>query len=65
MLVLARKLGESIVIGHDIRVTVVEVRGNKIRLGIEAPADVPVDRQEIRQLKLEFQEAAATVVAAT
>lgn len=47
MLVLSRKLGEKILIGNDIVVTVVQISGSKIRLGIEAPKDVPVFRQEL------------------
>ncbi len=47
MLVLSRKKNESIVINNDIIITVVEIRGDKIRLGIIAPKDVPVHRQEI------------------
>lgn len=47
MLVLSRKKGESIVVSENIRITVVEVRGDKIRLGIEAPKDVPVHRSEV------------------
>lgn len=47
MLVLSRKRDERIVIGGNIVITVIEVRGDKVRLGIEAPADVPVHRQEI------------------
>jgi carbon storage regulator len=47
MLVLSRKRDEKIVIGDRIVITVVEVRGDKVRLGIEAPADVPVHRQEV------------------
>lgn len=47
MLVLSRKRDERIVIGDNIIITVVEVRGDKVRLGIEAPAEVPVHRQEI------------------
>ncbi len=47
MLCLSRKQGESVRIGHDVTVTIVEIRGDKIRLGIEAPKDVPVHRQEI------------------
>ncbi len=53
MLVLSRKLGESVYIGEDIRITVVEIRGNQIRLGIEAPRNVPVYRQELLPLKPE------------
>ncbi|MCA9082922.1 MAG: carbon storage regulator CsrA [Planctomycetaceae bacterium] len=47
MLVLSRKKNESIVINDDIVVTIVEVRGDKVRLGIQAPKDVPVHRKEI------------------
>jgi carbon storage regulator len=47
MLVLSRKKNESIVINNDITVTVVEIRGDKVRLGINAPKDVPVHRQEV------------------
>lgn len=47
MLVLSRKKGESIVINNDVIITVVEVRGDKVRLGIQAPRDVPVHRQEV------------------
>lgn len=47
MLVLSRKKNESIVIGDNIVITVVEVIGNKIRLGIEAPKEIPVHRQEV------------------
>jgi carbon storage regulator len=47
MLVLSRKRDERIVIGDNIVITVVEVRGDKVRLGIEAPAEVPVHRQEV------------------
>ena len=47
MLVLSRKKNESIVINDNIVITVVEIRGDKVRLGIEAPKDVPVHRQEV------------------
>lgn len=47
MLVLSRKRDESIVINNDIIVTVIEVRGDKVRLGIEAPTEVPVHRMEV------------------
>lgn len=47
MLVLSRKRDERIVIGDNIVITVVEVRGDKVRLGIEAPSEVPVHRQEV------------------
>ena len=47
MLVLSRKLNESIIIDDQIKITVVEIRGDKIRLGIEAPKDVSVHRREV------------------
>jgi carbon storage regulator len=47
MLVLSRKRDERIVIGENIVITVVEVRGDKVRLGIDAPSEVPVHRQEV------------------
>jgi carbon storage regulator len=47
MLVLTRKSGQSIMIGDDIEVTVLSSNGTKVRLGIQAPADVPVHRTEI------------------
>lgn len=51
MLVLSRKSGEGVVIGDCVRVVVVEVRGDKVRLGIEAPPEVEVDREEVRRAK--------------
>lgn len=47
MLVLSRHRDESIVIGDGITITVVDIRGDKVRLGINAPQDVPVHRQEV------------------
>lgn len=47
MLVLSRKKNESLVINRDITITVVEIRGDKVRLGIVSPKDVPVHRQEV------------------
>jgi len=47
MLVLSRKLGEKIVIGDNVVVTIVKIDRNQIRIGIEAPTDIPVYRQEI------------------
>lgn len=47
MLVLSRKKNESIVINSDIVITVVDIRGDKVRLGIVAPKDVPVHREEV------------------
>jgi len=47
MLVLSRKVDEQIIIGDNIRVTVVSIRGNQVRLGFEAPPCVPIFRQEL------------------
>lgn len=47
MLVLSRKKNESIIINDNVVITVVEVRGDKVRIGIEAPRDVSVHRQEV------------------
>ena len=52
MLVLSRKVGEDIIIADDIQVTVVSIRGDKVGIGITAPKGVPVDRREIRELKI-------------
>ena len=49
MLVLSRKVGESIVIGDHIRVTVVAIHGNQLRLGFSAPEDIQILRQELLQ----------------
>lgn len=47
MLVLSRKKNESIIINNDIKIVVVEIRGDKVRLGVEAPKEVPVHRSEV------------------
>lgn len=47
MLVLSRNTDEAIIVGDNVRIVVVEVRGDKVRLGIEAPKDVSVHREEI------------------
>ncbi|WP_386689139.1 MULTISPECIES: carbon storage regulator CsrA [unclassified Lonepinella] len=49
MLVLTRKLGESLLIGDDIEITVLNVRGNQVKIGVKAPKDVSVHREEIYQ----------------
>jgi carbon storage regulator len=64
MLVLSRKKNESIVINNDITIVVVEIRGDKVRLGVEAPKEVPVHRREvydaIRRNELALGDKAAT-----
>ena len=47
MLILTRRAGETVMIGSDITITVLGVKGNQVRIGINAPKDVPVHREEI------------------
>lgn len=49
MLVLSRKRDETIIIGDDIEITVVDIRGNKVRLGIVAASNIPIHRKEVRE----------------
>ena len=51
MLILTRRIGETIHIGDDVTVTVLGVKGNQVRIGVNAPEDVSVDREEIRDSK--------------
>lgn len=51
MLVLSRKLGEKIRIGENIAITVVQIDHGRVRIGIEAPRDLPVDREEVSKKK--------------
>lgn len=64
MLVLSRKKNESIVINDDITIVVVDIRGDKVRLGVEAPKEVPVHRREvfeaIRRSQAEANKTAST-----
>ena len=58
MLVLSRHRDESIMIGDNVVVTIVDIRGDKVRLGIDAPQDIPVHRQEVYEaIKRENQQA--------
>jgi len=59
MLVLTRKIGESLAINENIRITVLEVKGKTVRLGIEAPDDIKVYRQEVLVKILEENKQAA------
>ena len=59
MLVLTRKAGESIVIGNEVVITVLEVRGGQIRLGVDAPRNLAVHRAEIYQQVMEENRAAS------
>jgi carbon storage regulator len=63
MLVLTRKIGEAIVIDGGIRVIVTAIKGDKVRIGIEAPPDVRVDREEIHRRLAEFDEPTVRVPA--
>ena len=59
MLVLSRHRDESIMIGDDVVVTIVDIRGDKVRLGINAPQDIPVHRREVYDaIKRENEKAA-------
>jgi carbon storage regulator len=64
MLVLTRRVGEEIIIGGDIRVTVVAVSRSTVRIGVEAPPSVRVDRLEIHQRRLGAPDLHATAVPA-
>jgi carbon storage regulator len=60
MLVLSRKKNESIIINNNIIIVVVEIRGDKVRLGVEAPKEVPVHRREVFDAIRRSNEAAAS-----
>jgi carbon storage regulator len=59
MLVLSRKKGEAVIIGHNITVRIVDVRGDQVRVGIDAPRSVTVHREEIYRQVVEENVAAA------
>lgn len=52
MLILTRRVGESLIIGDDVTVTVLSVRGQQVRIGVDAPRETTVDREEIRERKV-------------
>jgi len=63
MLVLSRKKGQSIMIGHDIEITIIDVQGEQIRLGINAPRDVTIHRKEVfEEIIQENKQAASTAI---
>ncbi len=64
MLILTRKIGECITIGDQIKVYVMEIRGKQVRLGIEAPSDAVIYREEVYQKILEENRLAAQVAVA-
>ena len=63
MLVLTRKIGQEIVIDGSIRVTITSVKGDKVRIGITAPPDVRIDREEVHRRLQEFAEPSEALVA--
>ncbi len=56
MLILTRKPGETVVIGDDVRITVLAVRGSQIKLGIDAPREVRVNREEVLEREIQARE---------
>ncbi len=65
MLALSRKANESIIIGNDIEVTILEVKGEQVKIGIKAPKSIPVYREEVyQQIKESNKEAASDAVTA-
>ncbi|HHV94529.1 MAG TPA: carbon storage regulator CsrA [Firmicutes bacterium] len=61
MLVLTRKVDESIIIGDNIKITVVEIRGDQAKIGIEAPREISVHREEVyREIQAENRRAAVS-----
>jgi carbon storage regulator len=59
MLIITRRAGERLVLGDDIRIEVIEVAGNTVRLGVDAPREVPVYREELWEAVKQENEAAA------
>jgi len=66
MLILTRREGESVLIGDDVTITVLRVKGNQVRLGVNAPKEVSVQREEISErVRTHVTEATSTVSAAS
>lgn len=64
MLALSRKAGESVILGNDIELTILEVKGEQVKLGIKAPKDVAIYRKELyEQIQAANKEAAESTVA--
>ena len=63
MLVLSRKIGEKIHIGNQVTLTVVRIKGNQVRIGIEAPDDVAIVRAELRDFELDVPDSPCTQMA--
>lgn len=61
MLVLSRKIDESVVIGNNVRITVVAIRGDKVRIGVDAPKEIPVHRREVYEQIISSGETIANV----
>ncbi|MBD3675572.1 MAG: carbon storage regulator [Planctomycetaceae bacterium] len=55
MLVLSRKAGESVFIGHDVSITIVKVTGRQVKLKIDAPRDIPILREELCSQEIDFE----------
>jgi carbon storage regulator len=65
MLVLTRQIGQEIIIDGSIRVTVTSIKGDRVRIGITAPPEVRIDREEVHRRVQEFAEPASVVVSAS
>jgi carbon storage regulator len=62
MLVLSRKVGDEIVINGHVRITIVALKGDRVRVGVSAPPEVQIDRAEVRRKRQQWVEVAAEAV---